>query len=520
MQTLARPFVQLLRQYNICLFLGSVLVSTMSGNTLVTPAAFAAGSPITNFTIQQSTPAAETYDGYARDAVATLEHTWLAGDAWRMCLVPGCAVTNQDWGADALTYDLFFRWQTAGDRSVLAYLNRLIASSHDYTPCSGTICGQWSDVPMWDSIAASREYEATGNALALERAKHAFAAVDAGGALYALGACSEIRYQQPLGSINHLKTLETDSNYVQAALLLYNATGDHSYLADATTTYAAIRAHFLDPLVPLYTVYVFDDGKHCTQVPHRLFASVNGNMIENGLLLARAMGDQVYRQEAIATAGAAARDLADPRGIHADLQAENDIGEPLIAAMYDLAAREKQSFARDWLLRNAAAAATTRVAGGYGRFFDGPAPRSPLTAWQTNGGFALMLAAASLDPHGHTDTTSAWAHATYVARDLSSLPTSLTFTGSGIALIGTIGERCCEPGHARVFVDGKETFDQTGIWQNKSSSGRQLPNAVLFAWRWPAGGTHTLRLQPGVANAKEGGPFLHLVGYEVVGGGR
>ena len=64
-------------------------------------------------------------------------------------------------------------------------------------------------------------------------------------------------------------------------------------------------------------------------------------------------------------------------------------------------------------------------------------------------------------------------------------PASIAVTGSAIALIGTLGERCCEPGHARVFVDGRETVDGTGIWQNKSSSGRSLPRSVLFAWRWP-----------------------------------
>jgi hypothetical protein len=94
-------------------------------------------------------------------------------------------------------------------------------------------------------------------------------------------------------------------------------------------------------------------------------------------------------------------------------------------------------------------------------------------------------------------------------------PAQITFTGSGIALIGTIGARCCESGHARVFIDGRETFDHIGIWQNKSSSGRSLADSVLFAWRWPTPGRHTLTFQPGLANAKEGGSFLHLVGYEL-----
>ncbi len=67
-----------------------------------------------------------------------------------------------------------------------------------------------------------------------------------------------------------------------------------------------------------------------------------------------------------------------------------------------------------------------------------------------------------------------------------------------------------------MLIDGHETFDETGIWQNKSSSGMSIPNTVLFAWRWPTAGTHTLTIQPGIQNGKEGGPFIHLIGYEVI----
>ncbi len=466
--------------------------------------------------LSQRGTALMTYAAYAHNAVMTLEQRWLTESAWRMCLNAGCPITNQDWGADALTYDLYLDWQTTRDPAISAVLHRLSGSTHDYRVCHGSTCTQWSDVPLWDSVAASREYEATGgDAGALEHAEHAFDAVQEGNAYYARGACPEIRYQQPFGGRTQLKTLETDSNYVKAALLLYQATRHGAYLDDAKATYAAIRAQFLDPRVPLYTVYVFDDGTRCSQLPHRFFGSVNGNMILDGLLLARATGDQSYREEAITTAQAVTQQLADARGIYADLQAENDIGEPLVEAMYDVATQAGQPFARTWLLRNAGAAISAYAPGGYGRFFDGPPPQGTVTAWQTNAGFALMLAAAAVDQSGRP-TTNAWASATYVAHDVSSLPATLTFTGSGIALLGTIGERCCEAGHARVFIDGQETFDHTGIWQDKSSSGRSLTHAVLFAWQWPASGTHTLTFQPGLANAKEGGSFLHLVGYDLL----
>ena len=62
----------------------------------------------------------------------------------------------------------------------------------------------------------------------------------------------------------------------------------------------------------------------------------------------------------------------------------------------------------------------------------------------------------------------------------------------------------------RVVIDGRETFDRTGIWQNKSSAGQPLPDSVLFAWRWPKRGPHQLRFEGDAPNAKEGGPFLDV----------
>jgi hypothetical protein len=141
-----------------------------------------------------------------------------------------------------------------------------------------------------------------------------------------------------------------------------------------------------------------------------------------------------------------------------------------------------------------------------------------VTAWQVNGGLILALAAAALDPRGRPASPRFWRHATFVRHDLrlSGRPVQFTFTGRAVAIIGTIGEVCCQPGHAQVLIDGTQTYDQTGIWQDKSSSGRSLPDSVLFAWRWPTPGRHTIQIRPGVPNAKEGGPFFHMTGYEVV----
>ena len=241
---------------------------------------------------------------------------------------------------------------------------------------------------MWDAVAALRTYDVTHDATALRNAQAAYAAV-AESDVYARGACPEIDYQRPHAASGGLKTLETDANALLAAVLLAQRTRRADYLDQARRRYAAIRRWFLDPQLPLYTVYVFDDGRTCKPLPHRFFASVNGLMIEAGLTLARVTHDDRFAHDARATAHAI-RALDDDRGIFTDLQAENDVVEPLVLAMLQLATGG-DAFAKGWIVRNAAAAAHARreADGAYGRFFDGPPPTAIVTAWQSNGGLAL-----------------------------------------------------------------------------------------------------------------------------------
>ena len=269
--------------------------------------------------------------------------------------------------------------------------------------------------------------------------------------------------------------------------------------------------------MPLYTVWLVDDGKRCPQIPRRFYASVNGNMITSGLLLARATGDASYREQALATAHAIDTGMSDGAGIFEDLQAENDVVEPLVEAFYDLAKTEDEPFARDWILRNAAASdSATTYEGSYGRFWGGPRPKVATTCFQANGGFALAFAAAALAPEERPLARDVWTLARHVTRTISALPAKIDLDGRAIAIMGAIGDRCCEEGHIRVLLDGVETFDGTGIWQNKSSAKKTIPDSVLFAWRWPESGHHTIDLLPGQRNPKEGSTFVHVEGYDVV----
>lgn len=459
-----------------------------------------------------ATPAAATYAALGRRALATLEREYYngAGD-WNICVPLRCYPSNRDWGADSLTYALYLHWLITGDHAVAPIMNALTGTSP--TTHSGV-----SDVPLWDSVAASREYQTTGNPAALRKAELFFGYV-AGSHQFAAGACPSILYQHEQGGSTQLKTLESDANYIKAAVLLYQITHQRGYLAQAEQHYQAVRQYYLSPGNSLYTVYVFDDGTSCTQVPAQYFGSVNGLMIWNGYALAQVTGQQSYLAEAIATAHDVAAHLGDGTGVYADLQAENDITEPLIESMY-LLATHGQGFARRWLLAAASASAASRNArtGSFGRFFDGPPVAAPVTAWQGSGGLALAGAAAALDPRGRPADPGFWSGASFVPDNLalSGSPVSFSFTGRAVAIIGTIGEHCCFDGHAQVYIDGTQTFDQTGIWQNKSSSGQPLPGSVLFAWRWPRPGRHTIEIGPAAANAKQGRSFFHMIGYYVV----
>jgi hypothetical protein len=460
-----------------------------------------------------------TYARAGRAATDTLLRTYYAGHGrWRVCIARDCAPGNADWGDDSLTYALAMRARLTGDGGLDRVLRALTRSARRYrSPCRKLAgCSSWSDVPEWDAVALADEYQVTHDRAALSKAASAFRFV-AGASVYARGSCPAIPYQQPGGGANHLKTLETTANAVKAALLLYRATGERGYLQSAATTYRAARRYFLDRQTPLYTVYVFDDGRRCRQVPHRFFASVNGDMIWSGVELYRDTTDAAYLGDATATAGAVAHRMADGRGVFADLQAENDIVEPLVEGMQALY-RMKVPLAREWLLANAQAALSARAPdGSYGRFFDGPPPRTATTAWQTNGGLALQIAVAGIAPGEVVHETATWRSSKAVVRDIRRLPAVLRFRGSGIAVFGTLGEHCCQDGHARVLVDGRQTVDASGIWQNKSSSGRSIPDTTLFAWRWSNPGRHTITFAPGRANPKEGHSFLHVVGYSVLG---
>ena len=60
-----------------------------------------------------------SYAGLARQALATLEHQYYNGAVeWHQCVPVVCGAVNRDWGADSLTYALYFHWQVTHDPGV------------------------------------------------------------------------------------------------------------------------------------------------------------------------------------------------------------------------------------------------------------------------------------------------------------------------------------------------------------------------------------------------------------------
>ncbi len=458
-----------------------------------------------------------SYATLAARSIHLLETSYYNGSGlWHMCLPVGiCSTKNRDWGADALSNVLYFRWLLSRDQSVLPFMRALSQTARLWK--RGDVLS--SDSVTWDAVADVHLYLATGSQAALTKAEAALTFVDTEPGL-ATGACPTIDYQWPYAQRGDLKTIETGSNYIKAAILLYQITGTRHYLVAARQQYGQIRKYFLDRRLQLYSSYLFDNGTTCRVLPGQFFASVNGNMIWAGSQLAAITGNGSYLSQAIATARAVRTRLSDGAGIFADLQADNDIVEPLIEAMYQLATTDGVHFAARWLLTNASAAgADVNSPGQFGRFFDGPPPASLATAWQINGGIALMVAAAALRPAGVPAHPGFWQGARLVV-DSQTLTRGgvvrVAFTGRAIAIIGTIGARCCTRGHANVFVDGVRTTNRVGIWQNYSSPSRQQPGQVLFAWRWRTAGRHVITIRPAAFDQFEGGSYFSMTGYLLV----
>src|ERR1700719_4674821 len=94
------------------------------------------------------------YAALAGRALVTLERAYYNGaGGWHMCVPVRCDTTNEDWGADSLTYTLYLHWLLTRDRRVVPIMNALTATA----PASHA--GGGRGVSLWGFIAAAREYQ-------------------------------------------------------------------------------------------------------------------------------------------------------------------------------------------------------------------------------------------------------------------------------------------------------------------------------------------------------------------------
>src|SRR6185437_13557930 len=91
-------------------------------------------------------------------ALATLQNVFYEDGTWKLCVPTKCsflAFDDFDWGADSLTAALYLRWSLEKDAAIPPMMKALDANGPTYGACTATSCPTWSDVTLWDSIAAS-----------------------------------------------------------------------------------------------------------------------------------------------------------------------------------------------------------------------------------------------------------------------------------------------------------------------------------------------------------------------------
>ena len=107
--------------------------------------------------------------------------------------------------------------------------------------------------------------------------------------------------------------------------------------------------------------------------------------------------------------------------------------------------------------------------GAFGRFFDGPPPGGDVTAWQSNGGIAIEIAAAALAPNAPAVPPTGWGQARYVVKAITTSGYVIWLTRQGDNGFRSISERCLADvfetqNDARRAIDNMPSvFASTGI---------------------------------------------------------
>ncbi len=273
--------------------------------------------------------------------------------SWALCSPSLCGSADQDWGADSLTYTLALRERTRPAPALLRTLAQLALAAPRYpAACSGRSCVGWSDVPSGmrsPSRASTRPHTSRGPSRRRRRPSRSSRTRPCTRAVRALRSGTS----SPTEAANDLKTLETDGNAIKAALLLYARAARRRIPRDRRAPLCGGPKLLSRPRGRRSTpTYVFDNGAHCAQLPHRFFASGNGNMIWNGVRALTASrveqrlpgrGDCRRRVRSRSTSSTAAASLLTSRP-------RTTSSSRLSRRMDVLAAEAHGGFARHWIL--------------------------------------------------------------------------------------------------------------------------------------------------------------------------
>ena len=173
-----------------------------------------------------------------------------------------------------------------GDPAVAPIMNALTATSP--TSHSGL-----SDVPLWDSIAAAREYQVTGNLAALRKAEALSASWPTRSSSRSAPARASST-SSPAAAAPSSRPWRPAPTTSRPPLLLYQITTPRSYLTQARGPVPGGPAVLPVPGRPaLHRLRVRQRVVLHARCPGRYFGSVNGNMIWAGYYLAQATGQRV-----------------------------------------------------------------------------------------------------------------------------------------------------------------------------------------------------------------------------------
>jgi predicted alpha-1,6-mannanase (GH76 family) len=247
----------------------------------------------------------EVPDSSTTPGVLLDESTYTGGNNQQWKLVP--VVTNSayykgilnssspdgTWVADLDIQGMEDAYERTGSSAQQTLVNNLCATWLVYNPPPWS-WDSWNDDIGWFSLALVRGYQMTGTANFLTQAEYGFN--------YAFGRGWDTNYngggiweQQPPVAGVHKEALSNDS-LGQVACMLYQSTGNTTYLNEAEQIYSWVRSHIYNPGTG--QVYTGIDTNGTVNTAAAVYNQ--GTFVDYADLLYKITGNSMYYNDAIA----------------------------------------------------------------------------------------------------------------------------------------------------------------------------------------------------------------------------